>query len=241
MLRTDKKKIQRLALDIDHNAAFGGKSKGNKHLLRTAKIARFLAKKVGANADIVVAGAFLHDTALPSGNDYEYAHNKRIVKKLLKQFDLPEEERIAISECVASHEGTTDPKTLEAKVVHDADVLEKVGLLGIIRHTWKTTNQKKLDPLAITEEDAFKILDHIAWRRDKLQTSLAHKIASYLTVRVDDRQVVTLVTIVANLAAKGVITEKIARKLRPHLNQKQYEKLCEQLQLTYLKKFRHSS
>src|SRR3989344_4148631 len=173
MLQTQIKKIQRLALDIDHNAAFGGKSRGNKHLLRTAKIARFLAKKTRASTDIVLAGAFLHDTALPSGNDYEYARNKRIVKKLLKQFDLPKDERDAISECVASHEGTSDPKTLEAKVVHDADVLEKMGLLGIIRHTWKTTNQKKLDPRAITKKDVREILDHIAWRRGRLQTPLA--------------------------------------------------------------------
>ncbi len=232
-----KDKIKKLALDIDHNVAFGGKSRGNKHLLRVVKVARFLAQKTGADPDIVVAGAFLHDTALPSGNDYEYGRNKKIVRQLIKPFNLSQEEKDAISECVASHEGIVKPKTLEAKVVHDADVLEKVGLLGIIRHTSKTTNQNKLDPFAISETDTRKILDHIAWRRKRLQTPLARKIANYLTVYISKQQVETLIGIAANLAAQSVITEKIAVSFRPHLTKSQNEKLREQLRVTYLRKF----
>ena len=51
-------KIKKLALKIDHDIAFGGKSKGNKHLLRVVRIAKFLARKAGANESIAVAGAF---------------------------------------------------------------------------------------------------------------------------------------------------------------------------------------
>jgi len=138
-------KIKKLALKTDHNVAFSGKSKGNKHLLRVVLIAKFLAQKTGADESIVVAGAFLHDTALPSGNDYNYLKNKKIAKDLLKHFNLSQIELEGIVECVASHEGITNPKTLEAKVVHDADVLEKLGFLGIIRHTWKLTNSGKIN------------------------------------------------------------------------------------------------
>jgi len=79
-------KIKKLALKTDHNIAFGGKSKGNKHLLRVVRVAKFLAQKTGADEHVAVAGAFLHDTALPSGNDYNYLKNKKIVKKLLRPF-----------------------------------------------------------------------------------------------------------------------------------------------------------
>lgn len=231
-------KIKNLALKIDHDVAFGGKSKGNKHLLRVVHIAKFLARKTGADEAIVVAGAFLHDTALPSGNDYNYQKNKKTVKDLLKNFNLSMNELDGIAECVASHEGTVVPKTLEAKVVHDADVLEKVGLLGIIRHTWKMTNLKKVNHKIITDHDVQVILNHIKWRRKRLQVSLAKKIGKYLTVPLDKRKLKDIVTSSATMSFNGAVTERIALVLRKHLNKKENEKLKEQLNLGYLNKFR---
>lgn len=231
-------KIKKLALKIDHDIAFGGKSKGNKHLLRVVRIAQFLAQKTGADPAIITAGAFLHDTALPSGNDYEYSKNKKIVKKLLQPFNLSQVELNKIAECVASHEGTVQPKSLEAKVVHDADVLEKLGLLGIIRHTWKMTNQNKLDPSAVRNKDTDKIINHISWRRKRLQTPITRKIAKHLTVPLSKQKANSMITLIAEMAARGIITEKIAVALRKHLSQKQNEKLKEQLNLGYLKTFK---
>ena len=230
-------KIKKLALKIDHDIAFGGKSKGNKHLLRVVRIAKFLAQKTGANQSITQAGAFLHDTALPSGNDYNYLKNKKIVKKLLRPFNLSQDELNGVVECVASHEGTANPKTLEAKVVHDADVLEKVGLLGIIRHTWKMTNLNKLNHKMITNQDVKLILDHIEWRRKRLQTPIAKKIGKYLTTPVDKQKAKIIVTLSASMAFRGIVTEKISVALSKHLNQKQNKKLREQLNLGYLTKF----
>ena len=231
-------KIKKLALKIDHDIAFGGKSKGNKHLLRVTKIAQFLAQKIGADANITIAGAFLHDTALPSGNDYKYSNNKKIVKELIKYFDLSQDELNKISECVASHEGTVKPKILEAKIVHDSDVLDKIGLLGIIRHTWKTTNKNELNPSAIKKEDVDKIINHISWRQKQLQTLIAKKIANYLTTPINQKEAKTIVSFTANLANQGVITEKIAVAIHKYINNKQNTKLKEQLNLNYLKLFK---
>ncbi len=230
-------KIKKIALEIDHNVAFGGKSKGNKHLLRVVRVAKFLAQKTGANESISLAGAFLHDTALPSGNDYDYLKNKNIVKDLLKPFNLSQSESDGIAECVASHEGTTDPRTLEAKVVHDSDVLEKTGLLGIIRHTWKLTNSGKINHKMITDKDVKIVLDHVEWRRKKLQTPVAKKIGKYLSISVNKKKAKVIVSISSDLAFNSIVTEKIAVALRKHLNKKENEKLKEQLNLTYLSKF----
>ena len=231
-------KIKKLGIKIDHKMAFGGKSKGNKHLFRAVKIANHLARKMKADARIVEAGAWLHDTALPSGNDYDYKKNKRIVKKILSSVPIPEGDRNLVAECVASHEGTEGPKTLEAQVVHDADVLEKVGPLGLIRHTWKLTNSGKINPSAAKDEDIKKIIGHIAWLRKKLQTPAAKNIEKYLAISIPKRDAKKIVTISSELASRGVITEKIAKVLYQHLNQKQSEKLKEQLNLAYLKKIK---
>lgn len=231
-------KIKNMAIEIDHSVAFGGKSKGNRHLLRVVRVAKFLAQKTGADEAVSFAGAFLHDTALPSGNDYDYSQNKRIVKDLLKNFNLSKEESEGIAECVASHEGTTTPKTLEAKVVHDSDVLEKTGLLGMIRHTWKLTNSGKINHQMVTDKDVRTVVDHIAWRGKKLQTPIAKKIGKYLTIPIGREKAKTIVSISAGLAFDGVVTEKIAVALRKHLTKKENAKLKEQLSLSYLNKFK---
>lgn len=207
-------------------------------MLRVVRIAKFLARKTGADESIAVAGAFLHDTALPSGDDYNYLKNKKIVKGLLERFNLSRNELDGIAECVASHEGTANPKTLEAKVVHDADALEKAGLLGIIRHTWKMTNLKKINHETVEDSDVKMILSHIEWRKKRLQTSIAKKIGKYLAIPTDKQKVKIMVKLSAVMSSNGVVTEKIAAVLRKHLDKKENESLREQLNLSYLSKFR---
>lgn len=229
------KKIKRLGIEIDHDIAFGGKSKGNKHLFRVVAIAKFLALKMRADISIVEAGAWLHDTALPSGNDYDYVKNKQIITKLLSPIDLSASVKIKIAEAVASHEGTVIPKTLEAKIVHDADVLEKTGILGIIRHTWKLTNNGNINPELIGDQQIKEIVTHIKWRNSVLQTTLARDLAKKNNIRISINTLRKVVPIISKLAHKGVVTEKIALKISPFLDSKQNQILKDQLLLTYLK------
>ncbi len=230
-------KIKRLGIETDWNDAFAGKSKGNRHLFRVVKLATFMAKRLDAKVPIVEAGAWLHDTALPSGDDYDYQKNKKIVVSLLSRFSISAEESDQIAECVASHEGTEKPKSPEAKIVHDADVLEKSGLLGIIRHTWKLSNSGKLSPDTITEKEVVAILHHLKWRSRKLQTLLGKKIHSYLTVPITSAKVKEIVSFTATKSVKGMVTEKIASLLYEKLNKRQQRKLKEQLSVTYLTRF----
>ena len=231
------KEIKKLGIKIDHDMAFSGKSKGNKHLFRAVKIAKYLATKTKANLSIVEGGAWLHDTALPTGNDYNYKNNKKIVMSLLSPIDIPQTDKDLIAECVASHEGTKNPKTLEAKIVHDADVIEKLGILGIIRHTWKMTNSNEIDPKLINDQDVKKVLEHIKWRSKKLQTPIAKKMARYLNVPINIKDARIIVSITSSNSINGVITEKIALLVSKHLNNNKKEKLKEQLNLSYLNKF----
>ncbi|PIR44511.1 MAG: hypothetical protein COV10_04670 [Candidatus Vogelbacteria bacterium CG10_big_fil_rev_8_21_14_0_10_51_16] len=230
------KEIRTLAIKIDHDLAFAGKSKGNKHLERVVQVADFLANKVGADRSVVFAGAVLHDTALPTGNDYNYTSNKKVVKNLLKPLNLDQSDLNKIAECVGSHEGTVKPRSLEAKVVHDADVLEKTGLLGIIRHTWKMTNLGKIDHTSVTDANVKMILDHIVWRGRKLHTPIAKKIRKHLAHSIGHEKAKLIVSISAEMAFRGIVTEKIAVALRKYLSRTEKEMLKAQLTLSYLKK-----
>ncbi len=225
--------IKNLGIEIDHQQAFGGKSKGNQHLYRVVKLACHIARIEGAQEDITEAGAWLHDTALPSGDDYDYENNRNIVLGILSQVSIEDHDKEAVAECVASHEGTSQPKTLEAQIVHDADVLEKAGILGVIRHTWKLTNKGEINPDDVTQDDVAKVKDHITWRMSVLQTVTAKSLAKEFN---QDLSLIgkDLIAHISKLAAEGIITENIALTLRQYLSEQQYQGLENQLKQIYL-------
>jgi hypothetical protein len=236
MIRSDLEKIASIAIDIDHKMAFGGRSIGNMHLSRVVKIALFLCEKLGADRDVVEVAAYLHDAALPTENDHDYESNKILISEILIKSGivLNTEFINKVAEAAASHEGTVSPKTLEAKIVHDADVIEKTGLLGVIRHTWKLTNHRKIDPFNISDEDVALIIDHIKWRQSVLQTDIARTIATRNSNVVSFKSLRNVIPVISRLAASGVITEKIAEEIAPLVTENEKASLQGQLSLMML-------
>ena len=229
------RKIKKFAITTDWLSTFGGKSKGNKHLYRVVKIAKYLAKETDADIFIVEAGALLHDIALPAGDDSDYLKNKQAARNALARFQLNDSDIEAIAECVATHEGTARPKTPEAKIVHDADVLEKSGILGLIRHTWKMANSGQIDPENISRRDIGKIVHHIDWRKKQIQTSAAKKLHRKIDTKLGVNKLNIITPQIAKLAKKAVITEDIAKIISKELTKGQRLKLARQLSLYYLK------
>lgn len=236
----DRKKfalIKKYALDTDWNQAFSGASRGNRHLFRVVKVAEYLAQKYKARKDIVLAGAWLHDMSLPTGNDYDYGHNKKYAHIELKKFDLDNQTSALIAECIASHEGTVRPRTLEAKIVHDADVLEKAGFLGLIRHTWKITASRHIKNGDINRQTAREIIKHINWRGKKLFTPLARRIHNRFTAplnRMSPERIEKIISEISRLVDQGLITEKISVKIKKLLTPSEQKLLRSQLKLDYL-------
>lgn len=231
--------IQSFAITNDWNMAFGGTSTGNQHLSRMVRISLFLANHLRANSLIVEASAWLHDFPLGSGMDDDQKHNQKITSSVLENFPLTESEKKLIAEAASSHEGTSDLVSLEARVIHDADVLEKTGLLGIIRHTWKTVHSSTFEKTSSDDELATLVLNHLIWRTSRLQHELSQEISRYMTEEIDlsPSRVCTLVSLIRPLAEKDIITEEIATLLHPHLTATEWQKLEEQLQLRYLEYF----
>ncbi|MGB0925111.1 MAG: HD domain-containing protein [Minisyncoccia bacterium] len=235
MISAEKlKEIKKLGIEIDHKQAFGGKSHGNQHLFRAVNIAKYLSEKIECKSDIVEASAWLHDTALPSGDDYNYENNRKIIEKILGEINISSENKSQIAECVASHEGTKKPESIEAQIVHDADVLEKVGILGLIRHTWKMTNHTLIDPENIKIADVEKIIEHINWRVSILNTDEAKNLAEKLHIDLIVENTLDLVSKISKLAKQSVITENIAIAIADDLTKNQKKLLKLQLNQDYL-------
>lgn len=238
MTKKEPGKIKKEALRLDWELTFGGKTKGNKHLWRVIQIAKFLTKSTKANIDLVEAGAWLHDAPLVTGSDYDLNVVKSFSTKLLRGFDLSETERAIILDCIVSHEDSKKPESIEAKIVHDADVLDKLGVLGLIRHNVKSTNMGLIDE-NVTLEQARKIVDHLEWRAEKLQLSEAKDLANLVSIK-DSKdshylKALELIKLTIPLAEKGVRSELIAAKLKSRINKIWSDQLFAQINLKYLR------
>lgn len=108
-------------------------SHDEKHVERVVRLAKFIAKKEGADLDVVLTAARLHDLARDCKNHaVESAERAReILKKTGKKKEFIE----AVTHAIESHSFSsgTEPRTLEAKVLSDADKLDAIGAIGVAR------------------------------------------------------------------------------------------------------------
>lgn len=171
----DMKRIREFSLHLDWDVAFGGKSKGNRHLFRIRNIALMLSKKEGGRKDIIEAASWLHDVGLIYGDKGHDARGRRVARKFLSKLRLQQDEINRILHCIEAHEGRVRAASKEAMVVHDADVLDKMGPLGIIRQTWKLANSG-----FPTERICRMLRPYLLRRKGNLYTETAKGIATKL-------------------------------------------------------------
>jgi uncharacterized protein len=112
---------------------------GYNHIFRVFRMAEQLAKSEGADIEIVRAAALLHDAEGPgtgeSRIDHQYA-SATFAGDILKDEGWSEERIKAVQHCIRSHrfrDQSTQPQTIEAKVLFDADKLDAIGAIGAVR------------------------------------------------------------------------------------------------------------
>lgn len=174
-------KIKAFAIDLDWNIAFGGKSKGNRHLFRIVSKALELTDGFDCDKTILEAGAWLHDTNLEVTIAGETLANKDKIVNFLQSIGVTTVDSDRIIHCIEAHDGRIPAITVEAKLVHDADTLEKMGPLGVIRETWKRSQ------LGWTTEQIIQHLKtHLKKRESNIYTEKARKIAARLNKELDN-------------------------------------------------------
>ena len=219
--------------------SFGGMAYGSLHLRRVHRIAEFIWEKEGGDEFLIRAGAWVHDVALAHGHDYDPERVAVLTRAFLKQFErLREDERERLVACAEGHESGRDSSILEAKIVHDADALDKGGLLGVVRHIWKMTNMLEKRLLG-DEQDLKKLEDHLRERQDRLYTETARRLANQLKGPIDlffhDRPFALKTMIwVSRLTTQGIIADMVAEELVSRSDHPCLRQLKDQLECGYL-------
>jgi len=117
------------------------------HQPRLYALARRLGEGMAFDDDILYAAAWLHDLgvfighrpeepeALRRWDNVAYAVEK--VPGLLRRFGFPEAKIPAVTGAIAHHQPSSVPASTEALLLRDADILEQLGAIGILRTVGK--------------------------------------------------------------------------------------------------------
>lgn len=122
---------------------------GWDHIYRVYKLSLYIAEHEGANRFIVAMAALMHDL----GHTVKHTHKEhhadvsvRLASEIMEKYSVPIDQQNAINQAIATHSfshGLT-PETKEACVVHDADRLDALGAIGIMR--WAITGTQNCTP-----------------------------------------------------------------------------------------------
>lgn len=160
------------------------------HVCRVASVAQSLAQDEGAEKEIVLAAVYCHDLInLPKDHPERKLASTKSAKEaapLLRKSEFSENEIIVIQKAIVEHSfsrGMT-PSTLESSIVQDADRLDALGAIGVLRCASVNTHMKCLfydaeDPFAEKREldDKRFMLDHYFVKLFKLPELMNTKAA----------------------------------------------------------------
>jgi uncharacterized protein len=134
------------------------------HQPRLYQLASQLAAGQSYDDDVLFAAAWLHDvgvfighrpeepTALAKWDNVAYAVEK--APGLLEKFGFPADKIPAVVEVIRTHLPSARPTSFEGTLMRDADILEQLGAVGILR----TVSKIGRDTRFVTFEDALRIL-----------------------------------------------------------------------------------
>jgi uncharacterized protein len=160
------------------------------HVMRVYKNAQKLCKKEKANEKLVLSAALLHDiVSFPKSDKRSKSSSLKSAeasKKILKKLDFSEKEIQIVSDAIRDHSFSRGkiPKTLEGKILQDADRLDAIGAIGIARVFAVGGSEKRSfyndeDPFCKihTPDDNVWTLDHFYKKLLKLESLMNTKSA----------------------------------------------------------------
>lgn len=172
---------------------------GWEHVGRVYTLALALAEQEGANRFIVGMAALMHDLGRATSQEAERQHHAdlsvALATELLERYSVPAPLQQAILHAILTHSFSKgiEPRTIEARVVRDADRLDSLGAIGILRWAITGTTRRTSETASYHPNDPFGeqhilddkryMLDHFFMKLLKLQEGMLTKTGCMLAQR----------------------------------------------------------
>jgi len=109
---------------------------GIDHVLRVWRWCEILANNEDVDMEVLHAAALLHDVSCPiKGRKHHYEESAEMAEEFLTKIGYPVEKINKVFHAIRAHSrfGGPDPITREAEILYDADVLDFIGAIGLVR------------------------------------------------------------------------------------------------------------
>ena len=134
------------------------------HQPRLHRLAQQLAEEHNYDDDVLFAAAWMHDLGVFIGHRPEepealakwdsLAYTLRETPAILKQLGFPAEKIPAVLEVIRTHQPGAEPTCFEGVLLRDADILEQLGAVAILR----TVSKVGRDTRFVHFSDALDVL-----------------------------------------------------------------------------------
>ncbi len=104
---------------------------GFEHTLRVVETCRLLGEALGANMEVLLPAAALHDIA--RGEEDHADAGGEVAREVLGGLGYPYVEEVVEVIKAHSYTGGRRPGTMESRILSDADKLDAMGAIGIYR------------------------------------------------------------------------------------------------------------
>jgi HD superfamily phosphodiesterase len=119
------------------------------HILRVLKRCIRLGEKLDADMEVLVTAVYLHDL----GRHYiaDKVHGALSAQKaepVLERIRFPQEKRESVLHAIRVHDVSASPQdrtTLESKILYDADKIDTLGVVGVLRYIRHYYGKKPID------------------------------------------------------------------------------------------------
>ncbi len=170
---------------------------GWEHVQRVYRLALHIAQQEGADRFIVGVAALLHDLGRLTHDETRHHADLSVIhaRELLTRHQVPPDKQEAILHAIDAHSFSKglQPRTLEAWIVRDADRLDSLGAIGVLRWaitgtqrgTRETRSYHPDDPFAEWHplDDRRYMLDHFYSKLLKLSDTMSTQTGRKLAER----------------------------------------------------------
>ena len=145
------------------------------HMARLYTLTLQIGRGLDYDDDVVHGAAWMHDLGVFTGHRPEdpvalarwdcVGYAMRETPALLERLGFPKSKIPAVVEAIRTHQPAAEPLTLESEIVRDADILEQLGAIGVMRSACKVGRDTRYatfaDILPVMENAATRLLGQL--------------------------------------------------------------------------------